>query len=128
MAVGASTISAGAVVYSAVEDATACLWRDVADTSADVIGYKYGEEAGTTARDGMHAVGNIYEIKACVSRKALATFLVAKSAEDLTVDCYAHPVAMIAVGTCDAPPVAMVSAVPVPATNGTPADASAEQP
>lgn len=71
--VGASSLRAGGQVWQAFQDASADFWREVADTSSDVITHKYGSEAGKTARDSMHAVGNVLEVKAAISKKLVGT-------------------------------------------------------
>jgi hypothetical protein len=77
--VGLSSLEAGASVWGALQEASTDFWKEVADTSAGVIGHKYGPEAGSTARDGMHAVGNVLEVKAYVSKRACGKILAAKS-------------------------------------------------
>lgn len=66
---GGSSLKAGGQVWQAFQDASAGFWKDVADTSSDVIAHKYGEEVGQTARDSMHALGNALEVKAVISKK-----------------------------------------------------------
>jgi len=71
--VGASSLRAGGQVWQAFQDASAGFWREVADASSDVIAHKYGSEAGKAARDSMHAVGNVREVKAALSKKVVGT-------------------------------------------------------
>jgi len=88
--VGKSSLGAGAEVFQAFQDATALFWKDVADTSAGVIGHKYGTEAGVTARESMHAVGNAFEMKSYVSKKAVGALLVGRSSKEISAAIDGH--------------------------------------
>eukprot|EP00928_Gymnodinium_smaydae_P071100 TRINITY_DN54777_c0_g1_i1.p1 TRINITY_DN54777_c0_g1~~TRINITY_DN54777_c0_g1_i1.p1 ORF type:complete len:538 (+),score=129.02 TRINITY_DN54777_c0_g1_i1:215-1828(+) len=81
--VGKSSLGAGAQVWQALQDASAEFWGDVAETSAGLVRHRYGEEAGSVARDGLHAVGNVFEAQANISVRAVAPVLGAGVANSL---------------------------------------------
>lgn len=70
--VGETGIKAGMQVWTALQDAGDTLVAETCDTTADVVGYKYGEDAGATAREGMHVVGNVISVKNQMSGKTVA--------------------------------------------------------
>jgi len=69
--VGQAGLQAGLTVFAALQDAADQLVRHAADSSADLVGHKFGEEAGDTARDGLHAVGNVLEARGALCPKAV---------------------------------------------------------
>lgn len=72
---GASSLRAGCQVWQALQDASTGFFKELADTSSDVIGHKYGSEARKAARDSMHAVGNVLEVKAAVSKTVVGVIV-----------------------------------------------------
>jgi hypothetical protein len=103
--VGASSLRAGGQVWQAFQDASTGFWKEVADTSSDVIAHKYGSDAGKTARDSMHAVGNVLEVKAAISKKVVGT-IAGKSSGHVAdaLDSDTHQASPVPTSQPDAPP------------------------
>lgn len=100
--VGKSALEAGVVVWQAVQETAQQLGGDVAEASAGIVGHRYGDEAGVTARDSLHAVGNLYNTAGYFSVTGAAQMVAAGSAQGLTqsIDDRAEPAA--AAGSCKA--------------------------
>ncbi|CAK0821666.1 unnamed protein product, partial [Prorocentrum cordatum] len=69
-------------VWEALSEASGQLCSGVADASAGVIGHKYGAQAEEAARDGMHAVGNVLQMRSYVTSAVVAPMIAAKSARE----------------------------------------------
>eukprot|EP00747_Dinoflagellata_sp_TGD_P033373 gnl/TRDRNA2_/TRDRNA2_136574_c0_seq1.p1 gnl/TRDRNA2_/TRDRNA2_136574_c0~~gnl/TRDRNA2_/TRDRNA2_136574_c0_seq1.p1 ORF type:complete len:404 (+),score=84.53 gnl/TRDRNA2_/TRDRNA2_136574_c0_seq1:90-1301(+) len=77
--VGKSSVAATLTVFDALRQAADALVQDTADSGAELVGHKYGDEAGTVTRDGVHCVGNLLKANGNVSAKAVGK-TVAKTA------------------------------------------------
>merc|ERR1712107_262748 len=58
----AASLDAGAGVVSSLMSAPCRAAGDIADASCEVIGHRYGEDAGAVARDGAQLVGNVLTV------------------------------------------------------------------
>lgn len=70
--VGKASAKAAASVFLSVSDATNDLASKSADKASELVGQKYGDDAGSTMRDGMHVAGNVMDARNIVTKKALA--------------------------------------------------------
>lgn len=70
--VGQSSLDAGVSVFLALNAAADNLTQESLGCSADLVGHKFGEEAGETTREGFHVVGNLMEAKNLMSTTAVA--------------------------------------------------------
>jgi len=60
--VGKASLESGVDIWTALLGTTIKVASDAADTSADLIGHRYGEDAAATSRDGLHVVGNVVRV------------------------------------------------------------------
>merc|ERR1712151_1430220 len=70
--VGKSSVGAAFTVYEALIEAADQITQVTLGSSADLIGHKFGEEAGDTTREGFRCVGNLMAAKSLMSRKNVA--------------------------------------------------------
>lgn len=84
--VALSTASAGAEVWSALTKAATTVARDAAHASADVVGHKYGADAGETTRNGLFSVGNVLYTSSYASPAYVAQASAARSARAIAED------------------------------------------
>merc|ERR1712187_890195 len=78
--VGETSIRSGVQVFVALNDAADLIMQEALGSSADLVGHKFGEEAGKTTREGFHVVGNLMEAKSLASKKAVGKTLGKKAA------------------------------------------------
>merc|ERR1712187_597297 len=78
--VGETSVQAGVQVFIALNDAADLIMQEALGSSADLVGHKFGEEAGGTTREGFHVVGNLIEAKSLASKKAVGKTLGKKAA------------------------------------------------
>lgn len=81
--VGKTTVEAGVNIFAALGTAMDQIVQSVADSSADLVGHKFGEEAGNTVRDGIHTGGNLMAAQGAISKKAVAKTVATQSAAGL---------------------------------------------
>lgn len=60
---GQSSLTAGAEIWEAAKDSRSQLWTELTETSTDVIGTKFGSDAGTMARDSLQTVGHLMAVQ-----------------------------------------------------------------
>jgi len=70
--VGSSSLRAGIDVCMAVSDAADQLVQEVFNSSSEVVGHKFGDEAGATSREGFQVVGNLMAARSLLNKKAVA--------------------------------------------------------
>merc|ERR1712032_263607 len=80
--VGATSVRAGMGIYASLQDAADPLVDEVCGTAADVVTHKYGEDAGATTRDGLHVVGNAWDIKSSLTGKKIAKKIAKNSCKE----------------------------------------------
>merc|ERR1712151_951250 len=78
--VGETSVGAGVQVFLALNEAADLIMQEALGSSADLVGHKFGEEAGSTTREGFHVAGNLMEAKSLASKKALVKTLGKKTA------------------------------------------------
>jgi hypothetical protein len=78
--VGESSLAAGLQVVTTLNEAADQIVQEALGSSANLVVHKFGEEAGSTTREGFHVVGNLMEAKTLVSKKAIAKTLGNKAA------------------------------------------------
>merc|ERR1712032_478168 len=69
--VGETSVGAGVQVFLALNEAADLIMQEALGSSADLVGHKFGEEAGSTTREGFHVAGNLMEAKSLASKKAV---------------------------------------------------------
>lgn len=82
--VGKSALEAGVTVWSAVQEATKHLASEVAEASSELAGHSFGEEVGTTTRESLHIVGNVYLATSLMSVSYAGQMTAAGTAQGLT--------------------------------------------
>merc|ERR1711972_1246764 len=80
--VGGSSVHAAITVFLALNGAADQLVQESLGSTADLVGHKFGEEAGATSREGFHVVGNVMSAKSLLSTKAVAKTVGKKAAKE----------------------------------------------
>lgn len=80
--VGATTVRTGVGIWASLQDAADTLVDEVCGTTSDIVSHKYGEDAGATTREGLHVVGNAWEIKNCLHGKKIAAKIAKRSCKE----------------------------------------------
>merc|ERR1712050_661797 len=78
--VGGSSAHAAIAVFLALNGAADQLVQESLGSTAELVGHKFGEEAGVTSREGFHVVGNVMSAKSLLSAKAVAKTVGKKAA------------------------------------------------
>eukprot|EP00927_Polykrikos_kofoidii_P078927 TRINITY_DN75725_c0_g1_i1.p1 TRINITY_DN75725_c0_g1~~TRINITY_DN75725_c0_g1_i1.p1 ORF type:complete len:427 (+),score=61.98 TRINITY_DN75725_c0_g1_i1:105-1283(+) len=78
--VGVTAVGAGVSIFVALNDAADVLVKESLGSSAELVGHKFGDEAGKVTREGFHVVGNLMDAKSLLSAKAVAKSVGKKSA------------------------------------------------
>jgi len=73
-----ASMEAGAGIFSSFAWSTYKVAGQVADAGCDLVGHRYGEEAGVVARDGIHCVGNALTVQALIAPPVIAKLVAAK--------------------------------------------------
>jgi len=132
--VGKSCLGSGVEILSALSRAADYVVTAAGDSSSDLVGHKFGEDAGNAMRDGIHIVGNVLETKNQFSKRAIAQAVVRSSSGclidgNLTLvhDAISTSIAATPDATSALTPIDIILGPPL-APNTTPMSASAPMP